>query len=153
MKLAGTEFNLLDGTFDIFVSGCYRECKGCFNPEAQDFNFGEELNVEVLIKKIKEHNNLIKSIRIMGGDLLCQDEIIALDFSTVLFKEFPEKDLVLYTGEYKDNIPKWCFELFNAIKYGPYIEELRCDNSIYGSNNQGYATKDVKGNWQFKEEL
>ena len=24
----------------LFVSGCTHQCKGCFNPEAWDFNYG-----------------------------------------------------------------------------------------------------------------
>ena len=74
MNLAGTEFSLNSESFDIFVSGCNLHCKGCFNPEAQDFNFGEELNINNLIEKIKIHSPLIKNIRIMGGDLLSQDQ-------------------------------------------------------------------------------
>ena len=26
----------------LFVSGCTHRCKGCFNEEAWDFNYGEE---------------------------------------------------------------------------------------------------------------
>ena len=30
----------------LFVSGCNHHCKGCFNPEAWDFNYGEEFTTK-----------------------------------------------------------------------------------------------------------
>ena len=31
----------------LFVSGCTHRCKGCFNEEAQDFNYGSPFTGEV----------------------------------------------------------------------------------------------------------
>ena len=28
----------------LFVSGCKHKCKGCFNPEAWDFNYGKKFD-------------------------------------------------------------------------------------------------------------
>lgn len=142
MNLAGTEFNLETKSLDIFVSGCNLKCKGCFNPEAQDFNFGETLNIDMLIEKIKTNHYLISSIRVMGGDLLSQDESEAINFINNLKFSFPSKTLTLYTGENFDSIPEWCFDKFDAIKYGPFIEELKCEHPLYGSSNQGYWIKE-----------
>ena len=33
----------------VYVSGCNLHCKGCHNPEAQDFNYGEELTEELIL--------------------------------------------------------------------------------------------------------
>ena len=29
-------------SLSVYFSGCHFHCPGCHNPEAQDFNFGEE---------------------------------------------------------------------------------------------------------------
>ena len=31
----------------LFVSGCRNHCKGCFNEETWDFNFGDEFTKDV----------------------------------------------------------------------------------------------------------
>lgn len=148
MNIAGTEYNVASKSFDIFVSGCNRKCPGCFNPEAQDFNFGEPFDDITIIWKLCQHDSMIKSIRFMGGDPLQQKDILSLwMFVGSLKRNFPDKTLVLYTGADKKNIPDWCFALFDEIKYGPYIQELKCDNPLYGSSNQIYIVKGGDGNW------
>jgi len=139
MNLAGTEYTLESKSFDIFVSGCTRNCPGCCNPEAQAFDFGSPLMLYDLMNKIRDSSNIIDNIRIMGGDLLCQDEVEACGF--IGFLTGLNKKLILYTGAEFNEIPQWCFELFDAIKYGRYIQELHCDNPLYGSSNQHYIRK------------
>ena len=41
----------------LFVSGCTHRCKGCFNEEAWDFNFGEEFTSETLDKILTAMKN------------------------------------------------------------------------------------------------
>ena len=41
----------------LFVSGCRNHCKGCFNEETWDFNFGDEFTKDVedyISKKVLE---------------------------------------------------------------------------------------------------
>jgi anaerobic ribonucleoside-triphosphate reductase activating protein len=147
MNLAGTEYTLESRSFDIFVSGCTRKCPGCFNPEAQEFDFGERLVIYDLLKKMVDCEDIIDNIRIMGGDLLCQPEDEAKDFSEVLRLAFPKIFFVLYTGAELEDIPEWCFEIFDAIKYGRYVRELHCNNPLFGSSNQVYMQKDIYGRW------
>ena len=55
----------------LFVSGCNHHCKGCFNSEAWDFNYGNEFTQ-------KEENELmealkpdyIKGLSVLGGEPL-----------------------------------------------------------------------------------
>ena len=143
VRLAGTEYNLDDGTYDIFVSGCTRKCVGCFNPEVQNFAFGEEIDIDLIIKKIQFNNSMIKAIRVMGGDLLCQDQREAEYFTSIMRGNFSDKPLILYTGALIDDIPHWCYELFDSIKYGPYIESLKCNDPRFGSSNQKIINKGV----------
>lgn len=58
----------------LFVSGCNFHCPGCFNPEAQDFDYGKPFTHEAkerLLKMISERT--ISGLSILGGDPLCQD--------------------------------------------------------------------------------
>lgn len=58
----------------LFVSGCNFHCPGCFNPEAQDFNYGEPFTHDVkeqLLEMVSEET--ISGLSILGGDPLCQD--------------------------------------------------------------------------------
>lgn len=145
MNIAGTEYSLQFRSFDIFVSGCTRGCKGCFNQEAQSFDYGEPLIMSELLAKIRDNSSLIDTVRIMGGDLLCQDDREAQAFVGFL-RLFPKR-LELYTGASIDEIPQWCFDAFDAIKYGRYVEELHCDNPLFGSSNQKYIQKCTNGEW------
>mgnify|MGYP003290984806 CR=1 FL=1 len=38
----------------LFVSGCRHHCKGCFNEEAWDFNYGKEFTEEDIERIINE---------------------------------------------------------------------------------------------------
>ena len=58
----------------LFVSGCNLHCPGCFNPEAQDFEYGEHFTdetVEKIIAMVSEPT--ISGLSILGGDPLCQN--------------------------------------------------------------------------------
>jgi len=79
----------------------------------------------------------------MGGDLLCQGGGEARFFIEVLKHKFVDKELVLYTGAKINEIPRWCFYYFDKIKYGPYVESLKCQDKPYGSSNQGIITKGI----------
>lgn len=58
----------------VFVSGCNFHCKGCFNKEAQDFNYGKPYN-EDMRNLILEHlkDDKYDGISLLGGDPMCQD--------------------------------------------------------------------------------
>ena len=67
----------------LFVSGCTNHCPGCFNQEAQDFNYGELYTQDtenILLDCIKQP--YISGLSILGGDPLCQDDmgLITLNF-------------------------------------------------------------------------
>ena len=147
MYLAGTEYSLDSKAFDIFLSGCTRNCRGCFNKEEQNFTYGEKLTphkIEILCNKIKHHSSVIDKLRLMGGDPLCQDETELLFFIHKLLSF--NKTLVLYTGAEKEEIPSWCFSTFDEIKYGKFILEKQCESKLYGSSNQHYIIN--SGGWK-----
>lgn len=58
----------------LFVSGCTNHCQGCFNEEAQDFNYGLPYIPETeqtILKQISKP--YVAGLSILGGDPLCQN--------------------------------------------------------------------------------
>lgn len=62
----------------VYVSGCHFHCPGCHNPEAQDFNYGEEFTAEIF-NKIRDAlyaNGIKRSLCILGGEPLAPENIL-----------------------------------------------------------------------------
>jgi len=141
MKLGGEVFPAFQPynkpTYEIHVSGCTRNCKGCHNYALHDFNYGEEINLNEYFKKLKKRAKLYEAVCIMGGDLLCQDTIEAMDFVKMLKVTLSNKELWLFTGEDDINsIPRWAKETFDYIKIGHYDEDLKQEGFPASSNQK-----------------
>lgn len=127
----------------LFVQGCSRHCKNCFNPETWDFNAGKEWTKEIEDKFIKLcQNEHIDCISILGGEPFDQDEHIYWLLKRLKYEV--NKPLYLWTGykmEYllTKDVPRDCLKE-NLIDYlidGDYIDELRDLNlELRGSSNQ-----------------
>ena len=135
--------NCYDGVaYEIYLSGCTKHCKNCHNPEMQDFNYGNPLDTENLLKDIKNNSSWIDIISFLGGDPLDQNSYDFMRLASVIKIGFPEKKLWLFTGNVEEQIPLWVKEMFDVIKVGPYIEELRQDG-FPASSNQKILKKGV----------
>lgn len=139
----------------MFVSGCSRNCLGCFNRQAQDPNFGYDFTDEVKEKLFKEiENPHCAGLSLLGGDPL---SVLSDNRKTVInlckeFKEkFPGKNIFLWTGYTIDEILN-SDEMKEVVKYvdviidGPFVESLKDINLKWrGSSNQNIIyTKDLK---------
>ena len=71
IRIAGIEEeSIVDGPgirFVVFTQGCKHNCKGCHNPHTHPFKGGKDINIDYIIKKIKE-NPLLKGITLSGGE-------------------------------------------------------------------------------------
>ena len=84
----------------LFVSGCTHRCKGCFNSEAWDFDYGD-LYTEETQKHILSclDKTYIRGLSLLGGepfDPHNQDTLIKL--LKEVKEKFPQKDIWCYTG-------------------------------------------------------
>lgn len=84
----------------LFVSGCTHRCKGCFNSEAWDFDYGD-LYTEETQKYILSclDKTYIRGLSLLGGepfDPHNQDTLIKL--LKEVKEKFPQKDIWCYTG-------------------------------------------------------
>lgn len=134
----------------IFVSGCTHYCKGCFNQEAWDFNYGKPYTDETENEIIKYLSpKYIRGLSLLGGDPLEPSNMEALvPLLRRIKREMPEKDIWCYTGcvfetdvlgrlwnEY--GFTKDFMENIDILVDGPFVEELKNVNLRFrGSENQ-----------------
>ena len=131
MNLFGTKFTLSYESYEIYLSGCKRHCKGCHNPDSWDFNNGDILDDKLINKLINRINNnsSIKNIWIVGGEPLHQD-INELSLLLSKLKE-TNKPIWLFTHYEYQEIPLTILNQIDYVKTGFYDETLKCDNNIH----------------------
>lgn len=132
-------------TLEIYFQGCLRNtCTGkCHNPELKDISSGTEMSIEEISKHISAREDLIKCISFSGGDPLYQDEEDLVDLLISLRTQFPNKEYWLFTGENDfESIPTWCKDLFNVIKYGPFLAEFQQEGFPSSSNQTIWKNPD-----------
>ncbi|MBQ8540221.1 MAG: anaerobic ribonucleoside-triphosphate reductase activating protein [Clostridia bacterium] len=84
----------------LFVSGCTHHCKGCFNPETWDFNYGKEFTPEVQEEVIKAlAPDYISGLSLLGGEPFEPSNQAALvPFLRKVKQLYPTKDIWCYSG-------------------------------------------------------
>lgn len=84
----------------LFVSGCRRGCKGCFNREAWDFTYGQEFTGETLQELVRLiDNDNIQGLSILGGDPFEPENIDTVyEICKVIKFLRPNKDIWCWTG-------------------------------------------------------
>lgn len=131
----------------VFVSGCRHKCKGCFNREAWDFNYGmpfaEKTEEEILISLIPDY---VDGLSFLGGEPFEKENAAELLELAKKFKlRFPDKSLWCYTGFLFEelasgNIGEACVELLkitDVLVDGKFVESLKSEALIFrGSSNQ-----------------
>lgn len=134
----------------LFVSGCSHHCKGCFNQEAWDYNYGNEFTnkeEDEIMEALKP--DYIKGLSLLGGeplDLKNQEGLLPVVKKA---KElYPDKPIWCYTGylfdkQVMDNMAKTndtTNELLKYIDYvvdGQFVESLKNPSLQFrGSSNQ-----------------
>jgi len=148
MNIAGINPNATgpyDGVaYEIYVSGCSLHCKNCHNPELQWFDYGtdwKEMRDQVAADLL-DMKGWYDCIAILGGDLLSQDRVIAKKFIEDL-KIMTPVPFWLFTGYDVDKIPKWVWQYFDVVKYGPYVEELKQEGFPASSNQRLWRKTDA----------
>jgi anaerobic ribonucleoside-triphosphate reductase activating protein len=136
----------------LFVSGCRHHCKGCFNEEAQAFDYGDAFTKDVeeeIIEALKPE--YIAGLTLLGGEPMePENQRVLVPFLKRVFTDerFKTKSLWVYTGctleELKDKASRYRTEvtdeflaMTDVLVDGPFVEELK-DISLQfrGSSNQ-----------------
>ncbi len=84
----------------LFVSGCNHHCKGCFNEDAWNFNYGKEFTEETIEEIIKDLDNpYISGLSLLGGEPLeYENQKGILPLVKRVKEVYPDKNIWCYTG-------------------------------------------------------
>lgn len=89
----------------LFVSGCTHHCKGCFQPETWDFDYGEAFTPDVekeLLDALAP--DYIHGITLLGGEPFePENQRALLGFVKKVKEVYPQKDIWCYTGYLLDD--------------------------------------------------
>jgi anaerobic ribonucleoside-triphosphate reductase activating protein len=134
----------------LFVSGCTHHCKGCFNRETWDFNYGKPFTQDTEKEIIEAlSHEYINGLSLLGGEPMEPgNQRALLPLIKKIKSLFPEKDIWCYTGyTYETDLLEdsrarceCTQELLHNIDIlvdGEFVEELK-DISLQfrGSSNQ-----------------
>lgn len=134
----------------LFVSGCTRHCKDCFNSETWDFHYGNPFTQET-IDHILEllAPDYIKGITVLGGEPFePQNQPSVLELLRQVRKTYPEKSIWAFSGYTLDGymlakklgpweVTQELLSYLDVLVDGPFIAEQK-DLSLRfrGSRNQ-----------------
>lgn len=134
----------------LFVSGCRHHCKGCFNPETWDFNYGKEFTE----KTVNEILTLLKPAHIQGFSLLGgepfepENQPVLAELLKKIRGTYPEKDIWCYTGYLHDvdlavggkvhtGVTDEMLSYIDVLVDGEFLEEEKDLTLVFrGSRNQ-----------------
>lgn len=135
----------------VFVSGCRNHCKGCFQPQTWDFNYGREYTPEIEQFIIDElSKSYYDGITILGGDPMePENQEPVLRLLRRIKKELPDKNVWAYTGyvydrdlvpggkRFADGVTRELLESIDILIDGRFVEELKnLMLNFRGSGNQ-----------------
>ena len=124
----------------LFVSGCRNHCKGCFNPETWDFDYGRPFTRETedeIIEALRP--SWIQGLSILGGEPTEEENAaVLIPFLKRVRAALPDKDIWLYSGyTYEALRDKEILTLVDVLVDGPFLLELKDAGLAFrGSRNQ-----------------
>lgn len=146
VRLAGIAYESLVNGPGIrrvfFAQGCTHNCENCFNPETHSFTEGELLDMDTLVKDVKD-NPFLRGVTFSGGDPLEQADKFAY-----IAKNVKESGLSVwsYTGykfeyilEHQDERKGWreLLQNLDVIVDGKFEQQMqRPGLKFRGSANQ-----------------
>ena len=124
----------------LFVSGCRNHCRGCFNPETWDFNYGQLFTRKTEDEVLKALSpEWIQGLSILGGEPLeAENRECLLPFVKRVRAILPEKDIWLYTGFVYESIQdEEIMKYVDVVVDGPFVEKEKDPRLAFrGSRNQ-----------------
>ena len=126
----------------LFVSGCRRHCKNCFNKETWDFNYGNPFEKETMNTIIDAlSKEYIEGFSLLGGEPFeKENRETVLNIVRTVKEKFPNKTIWCYSGftfeELVDDARN-ILEYVDVLVDGAFIEEKKnLRLSFRGSENQ-----------------
>lgn len=134
-------------SLSVYFSGCHFHCPGCQNPEAWDFNYGDDFNfdfIQQVIQKLNK-NGVERRLSILGGEPLCDENLIAVQTLIDWCKNaYPDLIIYIWTGytleelEARDlDIIRHILNVADVLIDGRYEQDKRDTTlPLRGSSNQ-----------------
>lgn len=134
----------------LFVSGCRRHCKGCFNAMTWDFDYGKPFDAaaeELIMESLAP--DYIAGLTILGGDPFEPENQRELyPFLKKVKEKYPQKNIWCYTGytyeqgslkepEVRTEVTRALLSLIDVLVDGKFEEDLKDIRLKFrGSSNQ-----------------
>lgn len=147
------DFDIANGPgirISLFVSGCTHHCKGCFNKEAWDFDYGQPFTqetIEQIIQMLKPA--YVKGLTLLGGEPFePQNQGAIVELLRRVKAEYPQKSIWAFSGYLFDKdilsgrlgdweITKEYLSYLDVLVDGPFIEDKKdLMLRFRGSSNQ-----------------
>ena len=134
----------------VFVSGCNHRCKGCFNSEAWDFNYGQPFTDETVDEIVEAlDKDYIEGFSLLGGEPFEPENQAGIyKILSAIKEKLPNKTVWCYTGfDYEkqliaglvgdSELTLKCLRLIDVLVDGKFVEELKSPALLFrGSSNQ-----------------
>ena len=147
------DFDIANGPgirISLFVSGCTHHCKGCFNKDAWDFDYGQpftQQTIDDIIQMMKPA--YVKGLTLLGGEPFePQNQGPIVELLRRVKEEYPQKSIWAFSGYLFDKdilsgrlgdwqITKEYLSYLDVLVDGPFIEEKKdLMLRFRGSSNQ-----------------
>ena len=134
----------------LFVSGCTHHCKGCFNREAWDFDYGTSFTQQTIDEILKMLSpGYIKGLTLLGGEPFePQNQGPIVELLRQIKAKYPQKSIWAFSGYLFDRdimsghlgdpeITKEYLSYLDVLVDGPFIEAKKdLMLRFRGSSNQ-----------------
>ncbi len=134
----------------LFVSGCTHHCKGCFNREAWDFDYGRPFTQETIDYILEQLSPpFIRGLTLLGGEPFePQNQPAILELLRQVRASYPDKSIWAFSGYLFDKHILPCrlgdpavtaeyVSYLDVLVDGPFIEEQKnLSLRFRGSENQ-----------------
>lgn len=128
----------------LFVSGCTHHCKGCFQPETWNFDYGnpfDETTEDALMKALEPDYKA--GLTLLGGEPMeSENAKRLLPFVKRVRETYPSKNVWCYSGYLFEELLKRdeclkLLELVDVLVDGEFVEEQKDISLVFrGSANQ-----------------
>jgi anaerobic ribonucleoside-triphosphate reductase activating protein len=146
-------YDIADGPgvrVSLFVSGCRHHCKGCFNAETWNFQFGQPYTQETEDEIIRYlEPDYIQGLTVLGGEPFEPENQPQVAKLLRRVKEaYPKKDIWCYSGYTYDrdlqkggsvytDVTEEMLSYIDVLVDGEFVEELKDITLLFrGSRNQ-----------------
>lgn len=146
-------YDIADGPgvrVSLFVSGCRHHCKGCFNPETWDFDYGQPFTGETEQQILDGlQPGYISGLTLLGGEPFEPENQRALiGLLRKVHATYPEKTIWCYTGYLYDvdlvpggkvftEVTEELLSYLDVLVDGEFVEALKDIRLQFrGSSNQ-----------------